>query len=151
MSSLNKGDWHFSVLIVDHHICANIAFLFSAPNCLYQYILCEHNCGMALLQVAYGEDSLWIWRVLLNILNKQSWAGNKVLSSNFWFGCCTRVLFRCLINQQEGPQTLGNHTIKKETQHNSAFPGSEMVLQFSGLCNEKQRSKLKTISSLYFT
>jgi hypothetical protein len=42
--------------------------------------------SMACPQVADGRDSLQIWRVAVNILNKQSWTTDKGCSSSFGFG-----------------------------------------------------------------
>jgi hypothetical protein len=42
--------------------------------------------GMASLWVADGGDSLQIWRVAANILNKQSWTANKGWSSSLVVG-----------------------------------------------------------------
>jgi hypothetical protein len=51
-----------------------------------KWVLCYH--GVAHPQVVDGGDSLQIWRVAVNILNKQSWTGNKGWPSSLgvWMG-----------------------------------------------------------------
>jgi hypothetical protein len=45
---------------------------------------CHHN--MARPQVVDGRDGLQLWRLAVNILNKQSWAYNKGWSSSLGLG-----------------------------------------------------------------
>jgi hypothetical protein len=54
--------------------------LFNTPTSFLfhvRWVPCHH--GMARPQVADGVDSLWIWRVAANILNKQSRTADKGL------------------------------------------------------------------------
>jgi hypothetical protein len=41
-------------------------------------------------QVEDRGDGLQIWMIAANILNKQSWAADKGLSSNLGFGCVAK-------------------------------------------------------------
>jgi len=43
--------------------------------------MCPGHCGMACPQVVDRGYSLQIWKVAVNILNKQSWTANKRWSS----------------------------------------------------------------------
>jgi hypothetical protein len=49
-----------------------------------RWVPCHH--GMARPQVADGGDTLQFWRVAANILNKQSWTGDKGWSSSLGVG-----------------------------------------------------------------
>jgi hypothetical protein len=49
-----------------------------------KWVPCHH--GMVHPQVADGGDSLQIWRLAANILNKQSWAADRWWSSSFGVG-----------------------------------------------------------------
>jgi hypothetical protein len=66
---------------------------FSLWNLYYVYCLYCHQ-GMAHAQVLDGGDSLRIWRVSVNILNKKSWTADKGWSSSFGVGRGENLLWK---------------------------------------------------------
>jgi hypothetical protein len=60
------------------------SFIFALIHIHVRRVLCHY--GDALSQVVDGKDGIQLWRVALNILNKQLWTPEKRWSSSFSVG-----------------------------------------------------------------